>query len=233
MTVASRDDTVRVDVTKNLSQVVFPASCYSIVNVPASIAEAVALFENLYNNPSQRHIVLAFCRHPKRKTLCSMANLLVVDERTEWSYLDTVHVWYEKPSSSSNSAFLPLTEEAYLFYKGPTPNIANTKWFSGGGDKDPPNATNLWNVSPQAGEKSPFSYYRKFCWEIPLLLASMSVPLEVRRFIYAAEWDSDPNYESLFKFCVEHQMQVQLYAPDLEQAQRAVNRYEEMFGANS
>lgn len=230
MTVASRDDAVRVDVAKNLSQVVFPASCYSIVNIPVNSEEARELFRNLYNNPSQRHVALVFCRHSKRYTLDAMANLAVVEDDTPWNYLDTVHVWYEKPSSSSNSAFLPLTEEGYLFYKGSVPNISNTKWFSGGGEKDPPNATNLWNVSPQAGEKLPFSYYRKFCWEIPLLLASMSVPLEIRRFIYAVEWDSNPNYESLFKFCYEHKMQVQLYAPDLEQAQRAVNRYEEMFG---
>lgn len=229
MTVASRDDVVRVDVAKNLSQVVFPASCYSIVNIPASEADTKSLFSNLYNNPAQRHVAMVFCRHSKRNTLDAMANLATVENNTPWNYLDTVHVWYEKPSSSSNSAFLPLAEEGYLFYKGSTPNIGNTKWFSG---EDGPNATNLWNVSPQAGEERPFSYYRKFCWEIPLLLASMTIPLENRRFIYAVEWDSSLGYESLFKFCVEHNMQVQLYAPDLDQAQRAVNRYESMFGAN-
>ena len=229
MMLASQNDAVRVNVVKDLTQAVFPASCFSILNIPDDSAEANAIFRNLYNSPSPRHLVMAFCRHPKKYSLRALANVFVVEDRTPWEYLDTVHVWYEKPSSSSNTAFLPITEEAYLFYKGSPPNIDKTKWFSG---DNSPNATNLWNVSVQPKEDKQFSYYRKFTWEIPLILISMMTPLETRRFIYAPDWEKTPNYESLFKFCQERGMQVQLYAPDAEQARQIVDKYEAFIGAN-
>jgi hypothetical protein len=117
---------------------------------------------------------------------------------------------------------LPISEPGYLLYKGDAPDTKKTAWFSS--DESQPNATNLWNLATQPGEGT-WTYYQKFSWEMNLLLMSMTSPSEHNRFIYGLE-PSEGDLELIFKFCVQHQMGVQLYAKTHFDAESIINSYE-------
>jgi hypothetical protein len=211
----SKDGKVTILVTTDLATVPMPAADISFFNIPKDRDAAAALFAAIHNAPSRKHIALFFCRHSRTDRLKALANI-AIDK--ELSYLDTVHLWYEKPSTSSNIGFLPLAEEGFILYKGSTPAVKNTAWFN------PPesNASNSWGITAAEHEQRPFSYYRKFAWEIPLLLASMAEPRETERMIYGL----DDDHESAFKFCKEYNMSIHTFAPSALEAQKLLDRYE-------
>jgi hypothetical protein len=216
----TRDGLVRIDIAEDLSEVTFPTSDFSIVNMPSDHEEAEDLFDNLYNSPTNRHLSLVFCRHKRSDKLSALSNFSKIKN---FEYLDSVHVWYEKASSSSNNGLLPVSEQAVIVFKGSTPDVKNTAWF---GEQDgQSNATTLWNVSSQDGEPQKNTYYQKFCWETAMLLMSMSYPLESKRFIYGYPLDSDAL--SLFSFVKKYKIEVQLYVKTTKEANDLLEKYKE------
>lgn len=217
----TRDGSVRIDIAEDLSEVSFPASDFSIINIPTDHEEAEDLFKNLYNSPAFRHISLVLCRHKRSDRMRAMSNF---DRIGKFSYLDSVHIWYERASSSSNNGFLPVSEQGVLLYKGSTPDVRKTEWFSQDGQHS--NATTLWNVAPSEGEGISSTYFQKFCWEVLLLLMSMSAPLEHNRFIYGFPANGDAI--SLFKFCKKFNINVQLYVKTAKEASDLLEKYKEV-----
>jgi hypothetical protein len=217
--IRTHDDLIRIEVVKNIGNITPVVADFSIIDLPANAEEARSLLSSIYNNPSLRHISLILNRNKKKDKIDSLTNLTIA-HKVGFEYLDTVSIWYEKPSTCSNNGFLPVAETGYIFYKGVMPDVKTTAWFS----EDKSNATNLWNVSPQPKEPKQVTYYQKFSWEIPLLLLSMSEPLEHRRFIYISDL-SEAEHESLFMFCKTHNIGVQLYSTSDSAALHLIRSY--------
>ncbi|CAB5220707.1 hypothetical protein UFOVP244_25 [uncultured Caudovirales phage] len=177
--------------------------------------EAEQTFSHLYNTPTDRHVCLVVNRHKKEARIDSLANLRCVGG---FKYFDTVHIWYEKASGASNTSFMPLCETGYLFYKGETPDVKRTAWFS----EDQTNATNLWPVSPNEGEQRSHTYYQKFNFETALLVHSLTLPSSNRRFIYGM----DGHDENLFAFCHQHKIGVFLCVSTAKKAEEVLDDYE-------
>jgi len=203
--IRSHDDLIRVEVIANANIAGPVAADFSIINLPLDAALAKESLNNIFNSPTMRHITLILNRHRRKDKVLAMTTLKTAID-VGFEYLDTVSIWYDKPSSCSNNGFLPVCEVGYLFYKGAAPDVGTTAWFGDGTS----NATNMWAVTPQELEKRTATYYQKFAWEIPLLLLSMAQPLEHRRFIYNAEL-TEQETDSLFRFCKNFNMAVQLY----------------------
>lgn len=217
--IRSHDDLIRIEVIKNINNIPPVVSDFSIIDLPLSADEAHFSLLSIFNSPTPRHITLLLNRQKRKDRVDALMNLSIA-QKIGFEYLDTVSIWYERPSTCSNNGFLPVCEVGYLFYKGAAPDVKTTAWFS----DDKNNATNLWNVSAQPTEPRQVTYYQKFSWEIPLLLMSMSKPLENRRFIYHTEL-SDPEYESLFRFCKQYKMGVQLYSTSDATALHIIRSY--------
>lgn len=203
--IRSHDDLIRVEVVSNPNIVMPVAADFSIINLPLDPTHTKDSLTNLFNSPTSRHITLLLNRHRRKDKVLAMTNLKIAID-VGFEYLDTVSIWYEKPSSCSNNGFLPTCEIGYLFYKGVAPDVGTTSWFGDGTS----NATNLWGVTPQEKENRPSTYYQKFAWEIPLLLLSMSNPLEHRRFVYNDDL-SEPELDSLFRFCRHFNIATQIF----------------------
>lgn len=216
----SKDGLIKVDQAVDLASVVFPPSSWSIVNLPVDSTEAESMFKNLYNTPTARHVSLALCRHRRKERLQATANV-AQSQAIGWGYLDTVSIWYEKPSTCSNNGLLPVAEPGFLLYKGDTPDAKRTAWFG----ENIANATNLWNIAPQEAEDGTYSYYQKFSWELNMLLMSLATPLEHTRFIYAMPVAAS-DWSTIFKFCKHFLVGVQLYAKTHAEAEAIVAAYE-------
>jgi hypothetical protein len=201
---------------KGLENAIFPAADFSIINVPAEKEAAQKVFDSLYDAPCFKHVSLVTVRHKKTEKLSALANLSLNKQK----FLDSVMLTYQKASSSSNLGLLPLAEPGFLFYKGPKPDVTKTAWFSDGYT----NATNHWDVSPQPSEKTDLTHYQKFCWELGLLMYSLSAPREHRRFIYSHS--SLGELTSVFSFCNAYSLEVQLYASTDEEATKIIEMYD-------
>ena len=208
----SKDGKVSVDVVQTLNEAVLPAADFSMINVPVNTVEALGAFEQLFNTPTHKHVCLAFVRHTRQVKLQALANII----KSPFLYLDTVHIWYEKPSSSSNIGFLPIAEDAYVLYKGEAPTPKNTVWFGDG----QPNATNMWGVAPAEREGRAHTHYKHFAWEIGLLLYSICQPVQVRKFIYAL----DEDHPHVLKFCREYNLDVHIITKSDEEAKKIISR---------
>lgn len=217
----TRDGLVRIDIAEKLSEVAFPASDFSIINLPYDKKEASELFTNLYNSPSSKHVSLVLIRQKKSDKLKTMGNF---DSIGDWAYLDSVHLWYEKASSSSNNGFLPVSEQGVLVHKGSAPDVKKTSWFSD--NQEFSNATTLWNLASQENEEISSTYYQRFCWELPMLLMSMMRPLENNRFIYGLPIREDAH--NIFKFCRQYNISVQLYVRTTKEASELLEKYKEI-----
>jgi hypothetical protein len=217
----SKDGLIRVDQVASLASIVFPPSAWSVMNLPTDPADAQAMYKNLFNTPTARHVSLALCRHRRKERLAATANV-VLSQDAGWSYLDTVSLWYEKPSTCSNNGLLPVAEPGFLLYKGDTPDAKRTSWF---GEKNAANATNLWNLATQEEEDATWSYYQKFSWEMNMLLMSLATPLEHTRFIYGMPL-AESDWTSVFKFCKHFLVGVQLYVKAHDEAEAILAAYE-------
>lgn len=213
----SRDGKITVDVVKTSGDAVFPAADFSILNIPVNPGDAKSMFFNLFNSPAQRHMTLILDRHPRKSKLEAIGNLKEATQHG-FSYLDTVHLWYERANTSSNIGLLPVAEGGHIFYKGDIPNVKNTSWFS----PDNPNATNHWGLSPAEYEGRAATYHKKFAWEIGLLLYTMSEPVEHKRMIYGL----DDDHEHVLKFAKVYGIQVHFLATSDAVAKQILSRYE-------
>jgi hypothetical protein len=222
--IRSHDDLIRIEVIENRGCIPPVASDFSIINLPLSMTGAQMELSSIYNSPTARHVSLLLSRYKRKEQLESLQNVTIA-EKVGFDFFGSVSIWYEKPSSCSNNAFLPVCETGYLFYKGAQPDAKATEWFGDGTS----NATNLWNVSVQEHEPSQATYYQKFCWEVPLLLLSLAKPLEHRRFIYDAEL-TDSELSSLFSFVRHFNIGVQLYETSESMALHIIRRYAADYG---
>ena len=222
--IRSHDDLIRIEVIKDIGDIMPVAADFSIIDLPMDADKAKSLLLSIFNSPVSRHTTLLLNRHKRKDRIDATMNLIIA-QNIGFEYLDTVTIWYERPSTCSNNGFLPVSEIGHLFYKGASPDVRTTAWFS----DDKSNATNLWNISSQENEPKQVTYYQKFAWEIPLLLMSMSNPMENRRFVYKAEL-TESEHESLFKFCRQHNVSVQLYSDSDANALQMVRGYNADYG---
>jgi hypothetical protein len=221
--IRSHDDLIRIEVA-NIATAPIPPTDFSILSIPDSEQSAKSLMRHLFDSPTSRHTTLLLNRKPRQKRLQTL-KLLPEIASIGFEYLDSVTIWYEKPTSCSNHGFLPVAEHAHLFYKGLIPDVKTTKWF---GDETA-NATNLWGVTSQPKENRPVTYFQRFCWEIPLLLLSLTKPLEHNRFMYGVEI-AEQDLASLFGFVRHFNIGVCLFAPTDQAALHIVREYESEFG---
>lgn len=216
----TEDGVINITVAKDISDVVFQPSDWSVVNIPSDTAKAKRLAENLYNMPSHRHVSLVLNRHRRKDRIKGLASLSAFDNKS-WRFLDNVSVSYGKPSTCSNNGFLPLCEQGFIFYKGDTPDTKNTAWASDGTYQ---NATNEWVLCPQPIENVYFkqTYYQKFSWDMQLLLMSMCGQREYSRFIYGLAYSSISPVEvrSLYAFCLKYHLTVEVIVSDMHLAEQ-------------
>jgi hypothetical protein len=215
----SHDDLIRVEVVENIGNISPCAVDFSMVNVPVSNAQFKNVMDILYNSPTQKHITLLLNRHARKDRISALSN---IGKISNFEYLDTISIWYERPSSCSNNGFLPVCEVGQLFYKGSIPDASVTAWAG----EETSNATNLWSATPMIGEKNDkgFTYYQKFCWIVPSILMSLAQPLENRRFACLIDM-LDSEYDSLFRFCRHYKIGVQLYVNTEAQAVHIIRQY--------
>lgn len=215
--IRSKDGVIEIIQGENPSAVVFPAASWSVINIPTDAAQAKTLFNHIYDTVNSRSVMLAVCRYKRKDRVQAVKNL----PAEPWNYLETVSIWYERPSTCSNNGFLPISEPAWVFYKGDAPDTKRTAWFSAG---DYNNATNLWNVAPQPEEKAAFIYYQKFSWELNLLLMNLADPLEHKKFIYTLPLDLQEQM-SLFSFCHKYGIGAVLYSESHEESADILRNY--------
>jgi hypothetical protein len=215
----SEDKLININVVKDMSNTVFQPAAWSIVNLSHHKEETATMFNNLFQTPTQKHVVLALCRHKRRDRLAAIST---ISEIGKFNYLETVSLAYEKPKSCSNNGFLPLAEVGFVLYKGASPDTTKTKWFR----DDYNNSTNLWDLSVQGPREGDITYYQRFSWELSMLMMSLCAPLNIRKFIYGLPLNHDER-ESLFKFCREMNMAVELFVPTTADAVDLIKHYEE------
>jgi hypothetical protein len=215
----SKDGLIDVEQVSNIANVVFPPASWSVINLPTSEDDAKAILRGLYNSATTRHISLAVARH-RRKDRLEATGMIRHAIPEGWGYLDTVNIFYEKPSSCSNNGLLPVSEVGFVLYKGSMPAVTTTAWFSDGLN----NATNLWNIATQKDEGA-FSYFQKFSWEVNMLLMSLSSPIENSRFIYGLPL-TEIEQISLFKFCEYFGIGVKLYVDTQLEVDAILKSYE-------
>jgi hypothetical protein len=183
------------------------------VSVPEDVGQAQKLFKNLYNTAASRHVALVFNRLRRKDRLTGLSNIATAGE-VGWGYLDTIEITYERPYSSSNNAFLPVSETAHLLFKGQVPDPSRTKWFN----EDGPNATTHWDVAPQPSEGTERTYCQRFNWEISLLLMSLMGNLEHRKFILACPVNKN-EISSILGFCEKYQISADILTNSKETQQ--------------
>lgn len=220
----SKDGVLEIFEGNTPSDVLYPPAGWSIVNSSPSEAEANTLFSNLYQTATSRHVMLVLGRQRRKERIQAVKNLPV----TDWSYLETVSIFYERPSTCSNNGFLPISEPGWVFYKGATPDAKKTGWFSAG---DYNNATNLWNVAPQVKEEVKHIYYQKFSWELQLILMSLAEPLEHKKFIYTLPLDKLEQI-SLFQFCHNFGLTACLYSCGPDETKELLTNYNKYLELN-
>lgn len=211
----SKDGNLIVEVVQDISQVVFPPADFSLFNMPDNPEESSRLFKNLYNTPTTRHLCMVFNRHKRHDKLASLANLYSIQS---WEYFDTVTVQYEKTIGSNNGRFVPVSEQAHLFYKGEQPDAGQTDWFSEGRT----NATNLWDVAAREGELHKYTCNGRFSWELGTLLYSMVRPLAFRSMIYGLDTD----HENSIAFAKSLKLKAYVYSTTEVRASAIISQYE-------
>lgn len=216
--IKSKDEYITIHWSKNICDATFQPADWSIMNIPHSAKDATKVSKMLYNSATSKHICLALNRQKKNKKIETLANLNVFLNQCEWQFLDNVTILYEKPSSSSSTGFLSLSEPGYLFYKGLSPDVTKTQWFS----DQYANATNFWDVAAREKESlGKNTYFKQFSWELGLLLYSLCGMHEYRSFLYLDSFNA-AELLSIHAFCREHQMKGQLHVSSIEKAKKAI-----------
>jgi hypothetical protein len=216
----SKDSTININVARSSGFALFAPADWSIINLLPSPEETKNTFNNIYQTPTNRHVMLAVCRQKRKERLQAISNVKLSGP---FNYLETVNISYEKPKACSNNGFLPLSEPGFVFYKGNLPSIEKTKWFR----EDYNNATNTWDLSVQDPiSEGQNSYYQRFSWELNLILLSLASPLSLRRFIYALPLNEDEQ-KSMFEFCHKYHLKVEILVEESKEAIQILKNYEE------
>lgn len=173
--------------------------------------------------PVERHVMMMVTRHRRKDRVEAISNLAIV-QGTTFDYYDSVTIEYQRPASSSNSGLLPLSEPAYLFYRGEAPDAGRTKWFRDGSN----NATTVWDVAAQPGEGEP-TQHQRFCWELHQLMMSLTTPRTHNRFNLVCPI-GQKEYDRLFQFCRVHSIGVNICTDDEDQASEIIEQYRSNYG---
>lgn len=222
----SRDGLININVGTNQSSVLFGPADWSIINLSPSPEETRMVFNNIYQTPTSKHVILAVCRQKRKERLRALSN---ANQHGMFNYLETVTITYDKPKACSNNGLLPLSEIGLLFYKGNTPSVEKTKWFK----ESYNNATNLWDLSVQDLKyEGNSSYYQRFSWELNLIMMSLASPLENRRFIYTLPLNENEQF-SLFHFCQEYLLKVELFCESSQEAIQILKNYQQYKGVKN
>lgn len=204
----TKDNYIQVEYIKNLGDAPIHMADWSIVNISVDKRETEQFFSKLYNSPNDNHVSLVLCRHNKKKRIDALSNISLIGDYLK--YLETICISYEKPSSCSNNGLLPIAETGYLFYRGILPDIKGTSWFREGSA----NATNMWDIGARNGESLKKTYFKRFSWELQLIMYSLSGNLKYRSFLYIAPISSDSEVEDIYNFCKTYNISCVLYIDD-------------------
>jgi hypothetical protein len=221
MVFLSKDKLIKIEQAESLTDVVFPPADWSVVNASMFAGETATIYKRLYDTPNSNHISLCLFRQKRKNRIKALAS---VGEVQDWSYLDTINIVYDKPSSSPNNGLLPVSESGVLFFKGSQPDVSKTGWFREVYD----NATNHWDLGVQEQELQKFAYFQKFSWEMNLLLKGLCGNLEHRRFVYGVSVTTD-DIKNIHAFCKLFQVQACVYAPTVKECEKLIA--EVMYGS--
>lgn len=190
----SVDGFFTIEANKTKTDLIFPASDVSVVNVPENSNESDKLFKSIYNVSTDRHLCLVLARHSKSDYLKALSNITKIKHL---DYMDEIHITYQKSSKRSGS-FTHLGESGFLFYKGSQPVVENTSWFRN--DINGLNASNHWDLGiysileDSLKEKGDKTIFPKFSWELGLLLMTLATPLQHKRIVWTLPWDENLLY---------------------------------------
>ena len=211
----TRDKLITIEGVESVGDIIFHPSDWSVVNIPSDAGGARDTFARLYNTPGSNHVSLVVFRQRKRLRLNALASVYGISN--DWNYLDTVSITYQKPSSCSNNGLLPISEIGVLLYKGMSPEVKKTAWFSSEYD----NSTNLWDLGSQEEEGGKSIYFQRFSWEMNLLMKSLCGALEHRAFTYTP-FVTVAEVKSIYSFCKTYQVKAYLYAKDTKEAEKLI-----------
>ena len=220
---AKLDNYFKVFVANKHSDVLFYPSDFSIVNNTHIKEDAIYLSKNLFNTPSDRHVLLLLTRSRRKNRIDAISNIQYF---RQWNFLDSVNIIYEKASSCSNNGFLPLSESGNILYKGVKPDVSTTAWFN----DDKKNASNLWDLGIHENEVNftTACYHNKVSWELLLLMYSLSNPLIYRDFIYSGFKLLANEAKSIIHFCKHMHVSCQIVFSTEEEADKFINIYKEL-----
>lgn len=217
------DNIIKIFIASKPSNVIYYAADFSIINTPILINDALNLSKNLYNTNADRHVALLLQRSKRKYRINTVSNISCF---TQWNFLDTVSIVYEKASSCSNNGLLPVSESANILYKGTKPDVSSTNWFN----SDKKNASNFWDLGVREEELQYVNscYHNKFSWELMLLMYSIASPLIYREFIYTGVKILPNEMLSLIAFCKHMQMSCQIVLNTEDEAKKMIKIYKEM-----
>ena len=215
----TKDKVLTIHTADEPTSVAFPPADFGFINVLETAQDTKTLFKNLWNTPASRTLLMAFSRHKRHNKLAAMANFYAIES---WEYFDTITLQYEKTLGSNNGRFVPISEQAVLFYKGDQPDAGQTSWFS----ESRTNATNLWDVNARPEEGNEFTYSGRFSWEMGLLLYSMCKPLAFRTMLYTLDTD----HENAIAFARHLKLKMHTVLKDDDQAKLMIKEYEGKYG---
>jgi hypothetical protein len=210
--------TINVTIATDVSDVVFQPSDWSMINIPLDEKRVKTLSNNLFNQPSNRHVCLLLNRHKKKDHIKGIQHTHSFITASKWELLDSVSIGYSKPATSGKG-LLHLCEGGLVLYKGDTPDVEATNWAS---ESYYSNVTNEWVLMSHDFETSflKTTYCKKFSWDLHLILQSLCGHLEYKRFIYGIPVKNITENEtkSLYLFCRYYNLKVELVAESNEEA---------------
>lgn len=160
------------------------------MNIPKDKKDAAKLAKSLINTPVLNQICLLVVRGTRKERPEMISNL---SEFTKigWNYFDSVTINYSKPTSSPKNSLVPISEHAYVLYKGQiSPRVSEYD-----------SELNLWNI--ENGQ------YQRFSSKILKNLISMRYGFETRNVILSHKVSKE-EIPLIEEFCSDFDMNVTL-----------------------
>lgn len=180
MELHSKDGRITIFITDNPTKnALLPQTDFSLVELPIEKEDVVPLFKELFRTQKTNHISLVSSRLPKKTRLKTFANMALIEE-TGFKYHDHITILSQAEYKNIPSNLTQIGETFVLFTKGDELNKEATAWFR----EDLGNCGNVWDVTPQEGEKiTSKTVSRHFSWEQGVLMSQLASPLISRKFL--------------------------------------------------
>lgn len=212
----SKDRRISIEITENLCDSIFPASDFSLLNIPVDIVKARDIYQKLYTTQRNNHCCLTLAQHPRKERLQALVYTLEA-EQVGFKFHDFISLVYHGPYKSIPKNLTPLSEIGVLFTKYYDVNKQASAWFR----PDIGDCANIWDLDLTEGEKAISSTTsRHFCLELGHLMASLASPLVCRRFLVLQSPE-----KSHVEFAAVRNMNMYCVTDDISAARRVLKFY--------